>query len=114
MHYVSGHTLRDLGSFVVLRSEGSQPFQPLVEIPVTDQERFAVQRTFSYLDGETRAGSSYRYEVVSRTLDGYTSAPSNQVSVTTGLPHKQAEPPDSAMPSPTHAADSSHSNSPSH
>ena len=88
MHYVSGHTLRDLGGFVVLRSQGNQPFQPLVQIPVTDQERFSPQRTYSYVDGETQLGDSYRYEIVSRTIDGYTSAPSNQVRVTRVEPPK--------------------------
>jgi hypothetical protein len=113
MHYVGGHSLRDLGSFIVLRSEGAQPFQPLVEIPVTDQERFAVQRTFSYLDGETRAGNTYRYEVVARTLDDYTSAPSNQVRVTWLPTHKQAEPPNSTVRDHPSAASSSPNNSPS-
>lgn len=88
MHYVSGHTMRDLGSFVLLRSEGGQAFQPLVEIPVTDQERFAPQRTFNYIDGETQLGNSYSYEIFARTTDGYTSAPSNKVSFTRVMPHK--------------------------
>lgn len=99
-HYVSGHAMRDLGGFVLLRSEGNQPFQPLVELPVTDQERFAPQRTFSYVDGETQIGNSYHYEVVSRTTDGYTSAPSNEVKFTRVSLHKNLSPQNSALPIP--------------
>jgi len=100
MHYVSGHTMRDLGSFVLLRSQGAQPFQPLVEIPVTDQERFVPQRTFTYLDGETQIGGSYRYEILARTTDGYTSAPSNQVSFTRVMPHKNLNQQHVGLPRP--------------
>jgi hypothetical protein len=92
MHYVSGHSMRDLGEFVLLRSDQNQPFQPLVEIQVTDQDRFEPQRTFSYIDGETQPGNSYSYEIVARTTDGYTSAPSNRVRFTRVLPHKSANP----------------------
>lgn len=88
--------MRDLGGFVVLRSQGNQPFQPLVQIPVTDQARFAPQRTFSYLDGETEVGNTYRYEIISRTLDGYTSPPSNVVVASRVSAHPQ----NSSLPDP--------------
>jgi hypothetical protein len=100
MHYVSGHSLRDLGSFVLLRSQGNQSFQPLVELPITDQERFSPQRTFSYLDGETQVGNSYRYEIVSRTTDGYISAPSNEVKFTRVRPHLTVKPQNFVLPTP--------------
>jgi hypothetical protein len=89
IHYVSGHAMRDLGGFVLLRSERNQPFQPLVQIPVTDQARFSPQRTFRYLDGETQVGNSYGYKIISRTLDGYISAPSNEVKFTRISSHSQ-------------------------
>jgi len=83
MHYVSGHMMRDLGSFVILRGEGGGgAMEPLVELPVTDQERFAIEHEFSYVDGETTLSHRYRYEVVCRTLDGYVSDPSNEVDFT--------------------------------
>ena len=82
MRYVSGHSMRDLGDFVLLRGEGSLPLRPLVELPLTDQERFSQQRSFSYVDDETRIGRRYRYQIVSQTTDGYTSAPSNEVEFT--------------------------------
>jgi hypothetical protein len=100
MHYVTGHSMRDLGSFVLLRSEGNQPLQPLVELPVTDQDRFDPQRTFNYLDGETQLGKSYRYEIISRTTDGYTSAPSNSVQFIRVPPHGNPKPTNLALPSP--------------
>ena len=101
MHYVSGHSMRDLGGFVLLRGERNQPFQPLVELPVTDQERFSPQRTYSYIDGETQVGNSYRYEIVSRTTDGYTSAPSNKVEFTRAWPRKNLKPQNLALPAPS-------------
>jgi hypothetical protein len=100
MHYASGHSMRDLGGFVLLRGEGNQPFQPLVELPVTDQERFSPERTYSYVDDETQVGNSYRYEIVSRTTDGYTSAPSNAVEFTRVPPHKTPKPQNFALPTP--------------
>ena len=100
MHYVSGHSLRDLGGFVLLRSQGNQQFQPLVEIPVTDQARFSPQRTYSYVDGETQVGSSYTYEIVSRTIDGYTSEPSNEVRFTRIPAPPNPKPQNLALPAP--------------
>jgi hypothetical protein len=100
MRYVSGHSMRDLGGFVLLRGEGDQPFQPLVELPVTDQERFSPQRSFSYVDDETRIGRSYRYQIVSRTIDGYTSAPSNEVEFTRLGPHTTLKPQNLTLPTP--------------
>ena len=101
MHYVSGHSMRDLGGFVLLRGEGNQPFQPFVELPVTDQERFAPQQTFSYVDNKTQVGNSYRYEIVSHTTDGYASAPSNQVEFTRVWPPKTLKPQSFALPTPS-------------
>jgi hypothetical protein len=102
MHYLSGHSMRDLGGFVLLRSQGMHPFQPLVELPVTDQERFSPQRTFSYVDDETQVGNSYSYEIVSRTTDGYTSTPSNKVTFTRTPPQSKLKPQKLTLPSPAH------------
>jgi hypothetical protein len=101
MHYVSGHSMRDLGDFVLLRGEGNQPLQPLVELPVSDQERFSPQRTYSYVDGEAQVGNSYRYEIISRTTDGYPSKPSNQVQFTRTQPHKTPKPANFGLPAPS-------------
>src|SRR5690349_8624702 len=103
MHYVSGHALRDLGGFVLLRSQGNQPFQPLVELPVTDQERFSPQRAYSYVDRETQMGGSYRYEIVSHTIDGYDSAPSNEVEFTRSWPPKTPRQQSLVSPAPAPA-----------
>jgi hypothetical protein len=102
MHYVSGHSMRDLGGFVLLRGEGNQqPFKPLAEVPVTDQERFSPQRTYSYLDRATLVGNSYRYAILARTLDGYTSALSNQVEFTRRQPRSTAESHNLPLPAPS-------------
>jgi hypothetical protein len=99
-HYASGHNMRNLDSFVILRAEPSQPFQPLVELPISDQERFSPQSAFDYVDGETQIGQNYRYEIVSRTLDGYTSAPSNEVEFTRVRPSKGGSLPNFTLPTP--------------
>ncbi len=101
MRYVSGHSLGDLGGFLILRGEDHKPFEPLVELPVSDQERFSPQRSFSYVDGETQVGSSYRYQIVSRTIDGYASAPSNEVEFTRVRPGRGPELENFTLPTPT-------------
>jgi hypothetical protein len=99
-HYVSGRSMRDLGGFVLLRGEGNQVLQPLVELPLTDQERFAQQGSFSYVDDETKVGDSYRYEIVARTIDGYKSAPSNAVEFTRVWPPKTLQLQNFSLPRP--------------
>jgi hypothetical protein len=100
-HYAGGHTMRDLNEFVILRAEDHKAFEPLVELPLSDQERFSQQRAFSYVDGETQIGNNYRYEIVSRTVDGYTSAPSNEVAFTLARPGKVPKPENFTLPTPT-------------
>jgi len=77
-----GGKLRDLGSFEVERAENSGPFEDLIEIPVTDQDRFQQQRRFSYLDAGAQVGHHYRYQVISSTVDSYRSDPSNEAEIT--------------------------------
>ncbi|MBF6567999.1 MAG: hypothetical protein IVW54_03875 [Candidatus Binataceae bacterium] len=79
--YFGGKRMRDLGGFVVMRAEGQEQYAPVVEIPVTDQERFQVVNRFSYTDHTVSGGHTYRYEVYSHTTDGYRSLPSNEVVV---------------------------------
>ena len=80
-HYVGGHSMRDLSAFVIKRADGDGPMTALVNIPVTDQERFQVEDDFSYLDGETQMGNRYRYTIISEAA-GYHSDPSNEVEFT--------------------------------
>jgi len=81
-HYNGGRQMRDLSSFVVMRGEGDGPMTALVEIPVTDRERFQIEDEFSYLDGETTMGSHYRYSVIAKAAGSYRSQPSNEVDMT--------------------------------
>lgn len=76
-----GHKMSDLGSFEIDRAEGSGGFQPLAEIPVTDQDRFQQQHRFTYLDNTAVIGRHYRYQVVSATLDNYRSEPSDLAEI---------------------------------
>jgi len=95
-----GHTMRDLGSFEVERAEDTAAFAPLVEIPVTDQDRFQQQRKFTYLDGGAQAGHHYRYQVISLTLDSYRSDPSNEAEITHQIPKPPPNPEDFVIPQP--------------
>lgn len=81
---VDGSRLDELGHFVIERrvpggNGFDQRFRPVAEVPVTDRERFRKVRQFRHLDpSDPAAGPEYR--VVSHTLDGYTSAPSNMAT----------------------------------
>jgi len=80
-NYASGQTMHDLAGFTIMRAEGQDQYQPIVEVPITDQERFQVASHFSYTDNTAAANQSYRYEVVSHTSDGYKSMPSNEAAL---------------------------------
>jgi hypothetical protein len=99
--YVGGHTMRDLSGFVILRAEGNDQMVPLLEIPVTDQERLQIQREFTYLDGETAMGHSYRYTVIAETTDGYRSDPSNEVTFKRIKPPPPPNPENFKLPAPS-------------
>ncbi len=98
--YVGGHSMRDLGGFVIKRADGDGPFIALVKIPVTDQERFQIEEDFTYLDGETTMGNSYRYVIIAQTEGGYTSAASNEVNATRTRPVSPPNPDTYKLPAP--------------
>ncbi len=79
--YASGKSMHDLSGFTVMRADGQDQYQPIVEVPITDQERFQIATRFSYTDNTVAAGHYYRYEVVSHTTDGYKSLPSNEAAL---------------------------------
>jgi len=97
-HYVGGHLMRDLGSFVILRGTAPGKMDPLVELPVTDRERFSVEHEFSYVDGETAPNSRYRYQIVAKTVDGFVSEPSNEVEFTRVKPALPPNPENFQLP----------------
>jgi len=99
--YVSGKKLRDLAGFTVMRAGPEGRFKKLADIPVTDQERFQVQRKFGYLDSKTKIGQQYRYEVLYETSDGYVSAPSNLVAIKRTVPPPPPNPENFVLPTPT-------------
>jgi hypothetical protein len=100
-HYTSGHSMRDLGGFVLMRAEGDGPMTALVKIPVTDQERFQVEDEFTYLDRETRISDRYRYAVIAETSDGYHSEASNEVEFTRIKPPAPPNPDTYQLPAPS-------------
>ena len=95
-----GSQMKDLGSFEVDRAEDTGPFHQLVDIPVTDQDRFQQQRKFTYRDSGVEVGNHYRYQVISATLDNYRSDPSNEAEVTHKLPAPPPNPENFVIPQP--------------
>lgn len=99
-HYVGGHSMHDLSAFVIKRADGDGPMTALVNIPVTDQERFQVEDEFSYLDGETTLGNRYRYTVTAEAV-GYHSDASNEVEFTRIRPPVPPNPANFKLPAPS-------------
>jgi hypothetical protein len=100
--YAGGNTMRDLGGFVIMRAEGdTAQMQPLVEVPVTDRERFQVEMVFTYDDLETQIGAHYRYAIIAETTDGYRSDPSNAVEITRVKPPPPPNPANFQIPTPS-------------
>ena len=80
--YADGTRLTDLGGFAVERAVGDAlTYQRIAELEVTDRDRFRQIRRFKYLDRNVTPGGTYRYRVVSFTIDRYFSAPSNAVTI---------------------------------
>jgi hypothetical protein len=98
--YVGGHSMRDLSGFVIKRADGDGPMTALVNIPVTDQERFQLEEDFNYLDGETKMGNRYRYSVIAEAA-GYHSDPSNEVEFTRVKPPAAPNPENFKLPTPS-------------
>ncbi|HEY6395416.1 MAG TPA: hypothetical protein VIX12_08370, partial [Candidatus Binataceae bacterium] len=89
--YSSGATLRDLGSFVVMRQSQGE-LQKIADVPVTDTQRFQVQREFSFIDKTAQIGQAYHYLVTARTTDGYESLSSNDASAVRVVPQPPPNP----------------------
>lgn len=98
--YAGGGKMRDLGHFDLFRAQGNGAYRLLVQIPVTDQQRFQQQHRFSYLDATAKLGDSYRYQVFSETLDGYRSRGSNAVKITRRKPKPPPNPETFVLPTP--------------
>jgi hypothetical protein len=98
--YAGGQKMRDLGGFTISRSAADGPYQKIAEVPITDQGRFQVQRTFTYTDDAAELGSKYRYQVTSNTTDGYVSEPSNVVTIVRKVPSPPPNPENFVLPTP--------------
>lgn len=84
--YADGERMTDLGEFRVEREDGAAGFVVIAVLPVTDRERFRQVRRFRFVDRGVADGRSYAYRVVSSTVDGYASAPSDPVAIVRQLP----------------------------
>ncbi len=100
--YEAGGRMRNLGRFVVMRSDAnSHGFHSVGEVEVTDQERFQQQQVFTFTDLDTTVGQSYAYEIVSLTQDDYKSLPSNQATIERTIYHPPPNPETFVLPTPT-------------
>jgi hypothetical protein len=99
-NYAGGQKMRDLGGFTIARSSGDAPYAKIGEITVDDQGRFQVQRTFTYTDDAAELGSTYRYQVISNTTDGYHSEPSNTATIVRKVPKPPPNPETFVLPTP--------------
>ena len=80
--YADQSRMTDLGEFRLERATGGAgEFATIAVLPVTDRERFRQIKRFRFADRGVAEGESYRYRVVSSTVDGYASAPSNTVQI---------------------------------
>ncbi len=76
--YTGGDRMRDLGGFWIQRAdEPGAAFETVSTVDVTDLERFQQTKQFHWVDKAVEHERTYRYRVVSFTLDRYVSAPSN-------------------------------------
>jgi hypothetical protein len=98
--YTGGQRLRDLGKFEILRAAGGGEPHVIADIAVTDRQRFRQQHHFIYLDQDTRIGQRYRYQIISLTLDGYESKPSNQAEAVRTVPPPPPNPENFVLPTP--------------
>ncbi|HVA81681.1 MAG TPA: hypothetical protein VNF29_12215, partial [Candidatus Binataceae bacterium] len=98
--YTGGSTMRDLGSFLIMRASTQSPYQEVGRVEVTDQNRFQQQREFTYLDRGAVLGQGYSYEVISMTTGGYKSLPSNEVTLVRSIPPPPPNPENFVVPTP--------------
>jgi hypothetical protein len=98
--YEGGATMRNLGSFIVMRSSGQSGYHEIGRVEVTDQTRFQQQQEFTYFDKGAVLGQSYHYEVIAMTTDGYKSQPSNEVTLVRSIPPPPPNPENFVVPTP--------------
>lgn len=82
--YTDGSQMRDLAGFEVRRADPAMQsgrFETIATIAVDDRDRFRQIERFTYNDGNSVVGATYRYHVISFTTDRYRSAPSNEVEI---------------------------------
>ena len=93
-----GAFLFDLDAFVVERALAGGPFGFLTRVQVLDRNKLRQQRRFRYTDSAVEVGAAYRYRVISVTVDGFPSPPSNVVEIVRALPTPTVAP--TASPTP--------------
>ena len=68
--YSGGKHMRDLAGFEIERATGDEyAFAVVGTVTLTDQTRFQQERSITWTDTTTAAGTTYRYRVIATTLD---------------------------------------------
>jgi len=100
--YTSGKHMRDLGGFEIERATGADSieFTQVGKVELTDQTRFRQDKSMEWTDATAAVGTTYRYQVISFTLDNYRSAPAGLLIEYTGKPEP---PPPASKPPPAPA-----------
>jgi predicted small lipoprotein YifL len=85
--YADRTRMSDLGEFRLERAAGDAlAYETIAVLPVTDRDRFRQIKRFRFADRGVSDGVNYRYRVVSATVDGYVSAPSNVIAIEREVP----------------------------
>lgn len=82
--YSGGQRMRDLRGFVIERAPADDPTAPFTRVGIIeleDQTRFRPERRIEWTDTTAVPGARYRYRVIARTLDGYSSRPAGPVVI---------------------------------
>ena len=82
--YADGSKLYDLAGFEIWRMSPPQEtqFRRIDTVIVEDRERFQQVKKFARVDSDIQPGNLYQYYLVTFTLDGYFSQPSNVATIT--------------------------------
>ena len=78
--YSGGKPMRDLAGFEIERATDTE-FTVVGIVTLTDQTRFQQERAITWTDTSPVTDETYRYRVITTTLDGYRSAASEPVTL---------------------------------
>ena len=90
--HAGGGRLRDLGSFEIERAENTDAFRRWPRLRSPTRIAFSSSASLPIWIAAAEVGHQYRYQMISSTLDGYRSDPSNEAEITYQLPKPPPNP----------------------